>query len=71
LPPIVPPENRKFVLGQSFVFILRLFQSGSLQGTFFIRPVPTFRSDFVQKLGEFSYKSPKVFCTYVDPVTFS
>ena len=66
LPPTVLSNNPKFVLGQSTVFILRLFQSASLKGEFFIRPVPTFHLDFVQKLGEFCYKSPKVFCNNID-----
>ncbi len=58
----------KFVLGQSSVFILRLFQSGHLQTEIHIRPVPTFHPEFVQKLGEFCYKSPKPFSNGVDKV---
>jgi hypothetical protein len=69
LPVSVPANGTKFVLGQSSVFILRWFQSGSLKGEICIRPVPTFHLDFVQKLGEFCYKSPKVFCNSVDQVT--
>lgn len=49
-------------------FILRLFQSGRLKGEIHICPVPTFYPDFVQKLGEFCYRSPKKFCSSVDKV---
>jgi hypothetical protein len=49
-------------------FILRLYQSGRLKGEIHICPVPTFYPDFVQKLGEFCYRSPKKFCSSVDKV---
>ncbi len=51
-------SNSKFTLDQS-IFILRLFQSGTLKGEIHIRPAPTFHPLFVQKLGDFCYKSPK------------
>ncbi|EFX82237.1 hypothetical protein DAPPUDRAFT_302642 [Daphnia pulex] len=47
-------------------FIFRLYQSGRLKGEIHICPVPTYYPDFVQKLGEFCYRSPKEFCSSVD-----
>ena len=58
----------KFVLDQSSIFILKLFQSGTPKGEIHIRPLPTFHPIFLQKLGEFCYKSPKNFCRSVEKV---
>ena len=68
----VPPtvsSKCKFVPGNlSAKFILRLFRSGKLKGEIHIRPAPTFHPDFVQKLGDFCYKSPKNFSSVIDKV---
>jgi hypothetical protein len=47
-------------------FILKLFQSDRLVGEIHINPAPI--SDFVQELGEFCYRSPKIFSTFIDKV---
>ncbi|XP_046640762.1 uncharacterized protein LOC124326142 isoform X2 [Daphnia pulicaria] len=67
--PVLPTVSAKckFIPGNlSAKFILRLFQSGRLKGEIHIRPVPTFHPDFVQKLGDFCYKSPKNFSSVID-----
>ena len=64
--PILP--KNKFVLGQSSVFILRLFRSNKPIGELHILPAPTFHPEFVQKLGEFCHKTQQTFCTSVDKV---
>ena len=70
MPPTVSGKI-KFALGNlSAKFILRLFQSGRLKGEIHIRPAPTFHPEFVQKLGDFCYKSPKNFSSTVDKVTY-
>ena len=62
-------SNNQFVLSQSSVFIMRLFQSNIPLGELHIRPLTTFpHREFVQKLGEFCYKSPQIFCDSVDKV---
>lgn len=69
--PVLPTVSAKckFVPGNlSAKFILRLFQSGRLKGEIHIRPAPTFHPDFVQKLGDFCYKSPKNFSSVIDKV---
>lgn len=67
-PSPTPTANNKFVLGES-IFILRLFQSGTLKGEIRIRPAPTFHPEFLQHLGKFCYKSPKDFVTTVNKVS--
>jgi len=52
-------------------FILRLYQSGRLKCEIHICPAPTFYPDFVQKLGEFCYRSLKEFCSSVDKVNWT
>lgn len=69
--PVLPTVSAKckFVPGNlSAKFILRLFQSGRLKGEIHIRPAPTFHPEFVQKLGDFCYKSPKNFSSVIDKV---
>lgn len=66
-PTISSPLN-KFVLGQSSIFILKLFQLGLPKGKIRVRPSPTFHPEFVQQLGKFCYKSPKDFSTTVKKV---
>ncbi len=71
LPPNVFPSNSKFVLNESSVFILRIFQSGNPKGE--IRFNPVFRlpwiTEFMQKLGEFCFQSQKIFCNTINKVT--
>ena len=64
LPSTVRPIN-KFVLDNSSIFMFRIFHSGYLEGEIVIRPVLTNSKvcDFVQKLGEFCFKTPQVFCS--------
>ena len=70
LPPTITNKS-KFVLGDlSSKFILRLFKSGRSAGEIHIRPAPTFHPAFVQKLGDFCYKTQKKFRTSVDKVSF-
>jgi hypothetical protein len=70
LPPTISNKS-KFVLGDlSSKFILRLFKSGRSTGEIHIRPAPTFHPAFVQKLGDFCYKTQKKFSTGIDKVTF-
>jgi hypothetical protein len=58
-----------FVLKDSSVFILRLFQSGQLKGEIHISPyISRATTHFLKKLGEFCYKSPKNFNSTVDKV---
>jgi hypothetical protein len=54
------PVNNKFIPGQS-IFIVRLWQSGILNGAIYIRPEPTFHPVFTQSLGEFCFQIPKIF----------
>ena len=69
--PTVSIRSSKFTLGNlSSKFILRLFRSSRLKGEIHIRPAPTFHPEFVQKLGDFCYKSPKNFSTIIDKVIF-
>ena len=72
LPPIVlPASNSKFVLDQSSIFILKVFQCGTPKGEIHIRPLPTFHPIFVQKLGDFCYKFPKNFCRTIEKVPYN
>ena len=64
------PVNQ-FVLGESSIFILKLLQSGSLKGEIRIRPLPTFHPEFLQQLGKFCYKFPKMFSTTVNKVSIT
>jgi hypothetical protein len=64
------PVNQ-FLLGESSVFILKLLQSGSLKGEIRIRPLPTFHPEFLQQLGKFCYKFPKMFYTTVNKVSIT
>ncbi|EFX82383.1 hypothetical protein DAPPUDRAFT_302626 [Daphnia pulex] len=66
LPPYVSASTSKFVLGISSLFILRLFQSGCPKGEIHIRPTLTFHPAFLQKLGEFCFKSQKKFGGNID-----
>jgi hypothetical protein len=63
------PVNQ-FVLGESSIFILKLLQSGTLKGEIRIRPLPTFHPEFLQQLGKFCYKFPKMFSTTVNKVIY-
>ena len=64
------PVNNQFVLGESSIFILKLLQSGSLKGEIRIRPLTTFHPEFMQQLGKFCYKFPKMFSTAVNKVIY-
>lgn len=66
LPPTVPAANN-FTIGQS-KFFLKVYKSGVLQGEIQICPVPTFYPDFVKLLGDFCYKSPKIFSETISKV---
>ena len=65
----VRPVN-EFVLDNLSIFKFRIFQSGNLKGEIVVRPeLANFRNcDFLQKLGEFCFKTPKVFCSEIDKV---
>ena len=70
LPFTVRPMN-KFVLDNLSVFKFRIFHKGKLEGEIFIRPeVSNFKNcDFLQKLGQFCFKTQKVFCSTKIKVT--
>ncbi len=70
LPSTVRPIN-KFVLDNLSIFKFRIFHSGYLQEEIVIRPeLSNFKNcDFLQKLGEFCFKSQQVFCSTIDKVT--
>lgn len=53
---------------QSYIFILKVFNNSTSIGEIRIRPALTFHPEFVQKLGQFCYKSPKNFVSIVDKV---
>jgi hypothetical protein len=65
----VRPMN-EFVLDNLSIFKFRIFQSGNLKGEIVVRPeLANFRNcDFLQKLGEFCFKTQKVFCSEIDKV---
>ena len=68
----LPTIAKNFVSSRQLsVFILRLFQSNIEIGELHVRPAPTFHPEFVQKLGEFCYKSPKIFCNSIDKVDYN
>jgi hypothetical protein len=67
--PTIAVPNTQFVLGESSIFILRLFKSGALKGEVRIRPALTFHPEFLKQLGRFCYKSPKDFITTVNKVS--
>ena len=68
LPPCPTIPQNNFVLSESSVFILRLFQSNIQIGELHILPTVTFHPEFVQKLGEFCHKTPKIFCSSIEKV---
>jgi hypothetical protein len=70
LPSTVGPMN-KFVLDNSSIFKFRIFRSGYLLEEMVVRPeLSNFKNcDFVQKLGEFCFKTQKVFCSTITKVT--
>jgi hypothetical protein len=53
---------------QSYIFNLRVYNCATLIGEIRIRPALTFHPEFVQKLGQFCYKSPKHFFSAVSKV---
>jgi hypothetical protein len=55
-------------LRQSYIFNLRVYNCATLIGEIRIRPALTFHPEFVQKLGQFCYKSPKHFFSAVSKV---
>ena len=69
---ISPVTQQKFVLGQS-IFVLWLMRFEQPIGAICIRPIPEFRPDFMQKLGDFCFQSPKYFPNKITKVilTFS
>jgi hypothetical protein len=66
----ISPLNAKLVQSsmQSSIFILKVFNNGTSIGEIRIRPASTFHPEFVQKLRQFCYKSPKAFASTVDKV---
>lgn len=71
LPPSIPlTSTKKFVLNASSFFNLRMYQSGTLKGNIYIRPVHMFEHcDFTRQLGEFCFQTQKVFCSTNSKVT--
>ena len=69
-PSFIPSSSvGNFVLNNSSVFILRIFKSGNPKGTIVIRPELLFEHrDFIQKLGDYCYRTQKVFCHTIDKV---
>jgi hypothetical protein len=70
LPSTVRPIN-KFVLDNLSIFKFRIYHCGNLQEEMVVRlELSNFKNcDFLQKLGEFCFKSQKVFCSKIDEVT--
>jgi hypothetical protein len=70
LPFTVRPMN-KFVLDNLSIFKFRLFHLGKLEGEIVIRPeLSNFKNcDFLQKLGQFCFKTQQVFCSKKIKVT--
>jgi hypothetical protein len=70
LPSTVGPMN-KFVLDNLSIFKFRIFRSGFLLEEIVVRPeLSNFTNcDFLQKLGEFCFKTPQVFCSKIAKVT--
>jgi hypothetical protein len=54
-----------------YIFILKVSNQNGPVGQIRIRPVPKFHPEFVQKLGEFCYKSPNKFSSTIDMVCLS
>jgi hypothetical protein len=71
LPSTVRPIN-KFVQDNLSIFKFRIFHSGYLKEEIVIRPVlKRFTNcDFLQELGEFCFKTQKVFCSEIDKVIY-
>jgi hypothetical protein len=65
----VRPVN-EFVLDNLSIFKFRIFQSGNLEGEIVVRPEHSnFKNcDFLQKLGEFCFRTQQVFCSEIDKV---
>lgn len=61
-------SNNTFLLGQS-IFILRLLLDGDVVGIVHIRPVSTGNQNFIKRLGEFCFQSPKYFPSPIKKVT--
>ncbi len=60
LPSVISTNTDNFILGQSSTFIVRFNQFGTLKGEIYIRPALNFEHpEFITKLGEFCFKSPK------------
>jgi hypothetical protein len=70
LPFTVRPIN-KFVLDNLSIFKFRIYHCGNLQEEMVVRlELSNFKNcDFLQKLGEFCFKSQQVFCSTIDKVT--
>ena len=51
-----------------YVFILKVSNQNGPVGQIRIRPAPKFHPEFVQKLGEFCYKTPTNFSSNIDKV---
>jgi hypothetical protein len=70
LPNPISPMIAKLVQSsmQSYIFILKVFNNGTSIGEIRIRPAFTFHPEFVQKLGQFCYNSPKNFVSTVAKV---
>jgi hypothetical protein len=66
----ISPLNAELVQSSmhTYIFILKVFNSGTSIGEIRIRPALTFHPEFVQKLRQFCCKSPKTFASTVDKV---
>lgn len=58
-----------FVFGKS-LFVLKVFQSDVCRGEIHVLPVPTSRPNFVQKLGDYCFESPKKLCNSFGKVIY-
>ncbi len=67
---VISPVMAKLVQSsmQSYIFILKVFNNSTSIGEIRIRPALTFHPEFVQKLGQFCYNSPKNFVSTVAKV---
>ena len=65
--PTTMPRCPNFVPGQS-IFIMKLSRFGVAKGEIHIHPSTTFYPEFVNALGDFCFKAPKVFCNGVEKV---
>jgi hypothetical protein len=67
----IPLASVSSIPRPKYVFILKVSNQNGPVGQIRIRPVPKFHPEFVQKLGEFCYKSPNKFSSTIDMVCLS